>query len=97
MTPYRGIGANVALKDAMRLMHALTAAQRGESDLIEALHEYEAGMLNYSFRAVENSLKAMHQTLDRGPLGLLVSRTLLRIVDRLPPVKRLMAMRMGEE
>ena len=97
MTPYRGIGANVALKDAMRLTHALTAAQRGESDLIEALHEYEAGMLNYSFRAVENSLKAMHQTLDRGPLGLLVSRTLFRIVDRLPPVKRLMAMRMGEE
>src|SRR5262249_61579768 len=24
MTPYRGIGANVALKDAMRLCHALT-------------------------------------------------------------------------
>jgi hypothetical protein len=46
-------------------------------------------MLDYSFRAVENSLKATHQT---GPLGLLVSRTLFRIVDRLPPAKRLMAM-----
>jgi hypothetical protein len=54
-------------------------------------------MLDYGFRAVENSLKAMHQTLDQGPLGLLVSRTLFRIVNRLPPVKRLMAMRMGEE
>src|SRR5262245_43909265 len=35
-----------------------------------------AGMLDYGFRAVENSLKAMHQTLDQGPLGLLVSRAL---------------------
>ena len=97
MTPYRGIGANVALKDAMGLARALTAAHRGERDLMEALRKYEAGMLDYGFRAVENSLKAMHQTLDQGPLGLLVSRTLFRIVNRLPPVKRLMAMRMGEE
>jgi 2-polyprenyl-6-methoxyphenol hydroxylase-like FAD-dependent oxidoreductase len=97
MTPYRGIGANVALKDAMGLACALTAAQRGERDLMEALRKYEAGMLDYGFRAVENSLKAMHQTLDQGPLGLLVSRTFFRIVNRLPPVKRLMAMRMGEE
>jgi FAD binding domain-containing protein len=29
MTPYRGIGANVALKDAVRLRDALVAAQRG--------------------------------------------------------------------
>jgi salicylate hydroxylase len=97
MTPYRGIGANVALKDAMGLACALTAAQRGERDLMEALRKHEAGMLDYGFRAVENSLKAMHQTLDQGPLGLLVSRTFFRIVNRLPPVKRLMAMRMGEE
>jgi hypothetical protein len=61
------------------------------------LRKHEAGMLDYGFRAVENSLKAMHQTLDQGPLGLLVSRTFFRIVNRLPPVKRLMAMRMGEE
>jgi len=78
-------------------LRALTAAQRGERDLMEGLRKYEVGMLDYGFRAVENSLKAMHQTLDQGPLGLLVSRTLFRIVNRLPPVKRLMAMRMGEE
>ena len=51
MTPYRGIGANVALKDAMGLARALTAAQRGERDLMEALRKYEAGMLDYGFRA----------------------------------------------
>jgi salicylate hydroxylase len=33
MTPYRGIGANVALKDAMRLCRALAAADRGEQPL----------------------------------------------------------------
>src|SRR5271166_4728980 len=63
MTPYRGIGANVAIKDAARLKRALVAAHRGERDLVEAIHDYETGMLDYGFRAVRNSLKAMHQTV----------------------------------
>jgi 2-polyprenyl-6-methoxyphenol hydroxylase-like FAD-dependent oxidoreductase len=52
MTPYRGIGANVALKDAVRLKRALVAAHRGERDVVDALHEYEIGMRDYGFRAV---------------------------------------------
>jgi 2-polyprenyl-6-methoxyphenol hydroxylase-like FAD-dependent oxidoreductase len=52
MTPYRGIGANVALKDAMRLCDALTAASRGQRLVLEAIHDYEAGMIDYGFRAV---------------------------------------------
>jgi 2-polyprenyl-6-methoxyphenol hydroxylase-like FAD-dependent oxidoreductase len=51
MTPYRGIGANVALKDAMRLCRALAAADRGERPLVDAIHSYEADMLDYGFRA----------------------------------------------
>src|SRR5271169_3636964 len=54
MTPYRGIGANVAIKDAARLKRALVAAHRGERDLVEAIHDYETGMLDYGFRAVRN-------------------------------------------
>jgi 2-polyprenyl-6-methoxyphenol hydroxylase-like FAD-dependent oxidoreductase len=34
MTPYRGIGANTALRDAAALRQALRAVDRGESDLI---------------------------------------------------------------
>jgi hypothetical protein len=34
MTPYRGIGAKIAIKDAARLKRALAAARRGECDLI---------------------------------------------------------------
>ena len=97
MTPYRGIGANVALRDAMRLARALAAARRGERELIAAVHDYEAGMLDYGFRAVRNSLTAMHQTLDQGPLGLAASRLMFRLIDRLPPLKRRMAASMGRE
>src|SRR6516164_603299 len=40
MTPYRGIGANTALRDAAALRQALRAADCGESDLIPALADY---------------------------------------------------------
>ena len=33
MTPYRGVGANMALEDAVRLKRALVAAARGERDM----------------------------------------------------------------
>jgi salicylate hydroxylase len=97
MTPYRGIGANVALKDAARLKRALVAAQRGERGLVDALHDYETGMCAYGFRAVRNSLKAMHQTVTDSTRALLFSRTMLRAINALPTVKRRIAKRMGEE
>jgi 2-polyprenyl-6-methoxyphenol hydroxylase-like FAD-dependent oxidoreductase len=97
MTPYRGIGANVAIKDAARLKRALVTARRGERDLIEAIHDYETGMLDYGFRAVRNSLKAMHQTVTDSLPALMLSRLTLRAINALPPVKRIVAKRMGEE
>src|SRR5262249_32523270 len=39
MTPYRGIGANVALKDAVRLCRALTMANRAERPVIDAIRD----------------------------------------------------------
>jgi salicylate hydroxylase len=97
MTPYRGVGANVALKDAARLKRALVAAQRGERDLVEALHDYETHMRDYGFRAVRNSLKAMHQTVTDSTPSLLLSRAMLCAIDALPPLKRRLAKRLGEE
>ena len=97
MTPYRGIGANVALKDAVRLKRALVAAHRGERDVVDALHEYEIGMRDYGFRAVRNSLKAMRQTVTDSTLALVFSRTMLRAINALPSLKQRIARRLGEE
>jgi 2-polyprenyl-6-methoxyphenol hydroxylase-like FAD-dependent oxidoreductase len=97
MTPYRGIGANIALKDAVGLRDALVAAQRGEKLLLDAIHGYETAMRDYGFKAVRNSLKAMQEVTGRGRFALALSRAGLRLVDRLPPVKRMMARGMGEE
>jgi len=97
MTPYRGIGANIALKDAVGLRNALVAAQRGEKPLFDAINGYETAMRDYGFKAVRNSLNAMQEVTGRGPLALALSRGVLRAIDRLPPVKRMMARGMGEE
>jgi 2-polyprenyl-6-methoxyphenol hydroxylase-like FAD-dependent oxidoreductase len=97
MTPYRGIGANVALKDAVRLRDALVKADLGQQPLIEAIGGYETEMRRYGFAAVRNSLKAMQQVTAQGPVALALSRTMFRVVDRLPPVKRMMFRRMGDE
>ena len=97
MTPYRGIGANIALKDAVRLRDALVAAHRGERDLIEAVHDYEASMLDYGFKAVRNSLRAMEQTTTDSAVRRIASRAAFRAIDRLPPVKRWFAASLGNE
>jgi salicylate hydroxylase len=97
MTPYRGIGANVALKDARRLRDALAAAVRGDRPLLEAIHDYESDMLAYGFRAVRTSLHAMNQAMIENPLQLVLSRAALGIIDRVPACKRWMFTRMDEE
>jgi hypothetical protein len=76
---------------------ALVAARRGERDLVEAIHDYEAGMRDYGFRAMRNSLKAMHQTVTDSRPALMFSRLTMRVIDALPRVKRLTASQLGEE
>ncbi len=95
MTPYRGIGANMALEDAVRLKRALAAAARGERDLFDAIGAYEREMRGYGFRAARTSLRAMRQSVDAGPARLTAQRLIFRAIDRLPPVKRWMAAGMG--
>jgi salicylate hydroxylase len=97
MTPYRGIGANIALKDAVQLRDALVAAQRNEAPLPDAIASYEIAMRDYGFKAVRNSLQAMQQTTGQGAMAMALSRTAFRLIDRLPPLKRRMARGMSEE
>jgi salicylate hydroxylase len=97
MTPYRGIGANVALKDAVRLCSALAAVDRGERTLVDAIGAYETEMIGYGFRAVRASLLAMQQATVESPVRRIASRAFLRVVNRLPPLKQRMFRAMGTE
>ena len=61
MTPYRGIGGNIALKDAALLRSKLTQVHQGAKTLLDAVGEYERSMREYAFAAVADSLQAMRQ------------------------------------
>jgi salicylate hydroxylase len=97
MTPYQGIGANVALRDAANLVGALAAADRGERPLLDAIGGYEAQMVDYGFRAVQRSLDAMHRSIADNPLKLMMSRVVLRLIDRVAPLKRRITRAAGNE
>jgi 2-polyprenyl-6-methoxyphenol hydroxylase-like FAD-dependent oxidoreductase len=56
MSPGRGDGANIALKDAQLLRHALIDVAAGRVPLTQAKARYEAEMLSYGFAAVADSL-----------------------------------------
>ncbi|WP_019586045.1 FAD-dependent oxidoreductase [Deinococcus apachensis] len=95
MTPGRGIGANTALRDAALLCRKLAAVRDGALPLLAAVGEYEAEMREYGYRAVLDSRAQMD---GRGPLHrpiigslmLGMTRTGLRLVNAVPPLKRRM-------
>jgi 2-polyprenyl-6-methoxyphenol hydroxylase-like FAD-dependent oxidoreductase len=94
MTPYRGIGANMALKDASLLCSKLVAASRGEEPLAQAVGEYEQQMREYGFHAVEESLKSMEQAVSEKKLGFRVAMSAMRVANRVPALRRKMTARM---
>jgi len=87
MTPYRGIGANTALRDAAALRRALVAADRGEENLIHALATYEREMVDYGFRAVRTSLKDMERFHSQSGLARTFTKAVFRMIDLIPPLK----------
>lgn len=73
MSPGRGDGANIALRDASLLGALLSDAARGAMPLLRAKQEYEAQMLDYGFAAVEQSRTAPFappRPVGGGALGL---------------------------
>ncbi|GAA2307949.1 FAD-dependent monooxygenase [Nonomuraea roseoviolacea subsp. roseoviolacea] len=94
MTPGRGVGANTALRDARLLTRNLVRAHGGEWTLLEAVHDYETKMARYAWDAVIKSRAQMdgrsvlHGGGLAGGLARAGMRTALRVMDRLPPVKR---------
>ena len=95
MTPGRGVGANTALRDAVNLCRALIDVRDGRQELIPAVNEYEAKMIEYGFDAVIKSRAQMtsadpvHKPVV-GRVALAGMRTAMRTVNHLPPVKRRM-------
>jgi 2-polyprenyl-6-methoxyphenol hydroxylase-like FAD-dependent oxidoreductase len=57
MSPGRGDGANVTLRDAGLLRRALVDVASGGTPLAAAMARYEAEMLRYGFEAVADSLR----------------------------------------
>ena len=95
MTPGRGVGANTALRDAVNLCRALIDVRDGRRELIPAVNEYEAKMIEYGFDAVIKSRAQMTSTDPVhkpvvGRVALAGMRTAMRTVNHLPPVKRRM-------
>jgi salicylate hydroxylase len=88
MTPLRGIGGNVALRDAETLCRALVAASRGEVDPVAAIRDYEAAMIRYGFAAVRASLRSAEQFISDNVLARLGFRAFLRTVDAVPALRR---------
>ena len=96
MTPMRGIGANVALRDAALLRRSLAAAQRGEEPLLAAIGDYEAEMVRYGFDAVRASMKAAQQASSENAAALAVAKRAFRLINAVPPLKRLAFGGMGD-
>jgi 2-polyprenyl-6-methoxyphenol hydroxylase-like FAD-dependent oxidoreductase len=95
MTPGRGVGANTALRDAQRLVEQLTLVRDGRKGLIEGVQDYETKMIEYGFKAVTDSREQMtgDAPIHKPVLGRAVlagMRTYLRLVDRVPMLKRKM-------
>ena len=96
MTPGRGAGANTALRDARELRDRLVRVRDGELSLERAVGEYEELMRRYSALAVRESLEFMNDdgTARRpivGPLSVFAQRSGMRLVNRVPAMKRRMA------
>jgi 2-polyprenyl-6-methoxyphenol hydroxylase-like FAD-dependent oxidoreductase len=90
MTPYRGIGANIALKDAALLCKKLIEANRGEKPVLAAIGEYESAMREYGFAAVASSLRAMEQSTGEKRFGFGMVKTAMRVINAVPALRRRM-------
>jgi 2-polyprenyl-6-methoxyphenol hydroxylase-like FAD-dependent oxidoreductase len=90
MTPYRGIGANTALRDAASLRDGLREVEGGRRDLLPALAAYERGMIEYGFAAVRASLAQMKRLHTRSTLKRLMTQAFFRVIDSSPTLQRRM-------
>jgi 2-polyprenyl-6-methoxyphenol hydroxylase-like FAD-dependent oxidoreductase len=90
MTPYRGVGANTALRDAALLSDTLSDVEGGRRDLLPALADYERRVVDYGFAAVRASLAQMKRLHTTSPIKRFVTRAVFRLIDSSPALQRRM-------
>ncbi|MGH3249959.1 MAG: FAD-dependent oxidoreductase [Trebonia sp.] len=86
MTPMAGIGANTALRDADHLRRALVAP--GVADPVSRVGAYEERMRAYANQALALSTRNARNAAATERLPRLAFRTVLRVAEAVPPVKR---------
>jgi 2-polyprenyl-6-methoxyphenol hydroxylase-like FAD-dependent oxidoreductase len=89
MTPFRGMGANMALRDAAALRDALVSIAQGREEPTAALGAYEREMIERGFAAVNASLAEMRRLHARSPMSRILSRLVYRTVDAVKPLQKL--------
>jgi 2-polyprenyl-6-methoxyphenol hydroxylase-like FAD-dependent oxidoreductase len=89
MTPFRGMGANMALRDAAALCDALVSTAEGQTARIDRLANYEREMIEQGFAAVNASSAEMRRLHARSPVSRLLSKLVFRTVDRVKPLQKL--------
>ena len=97
MTPYRGIGANIALRDAALLGRTLAAAAAGQSTIEAAVEDYERQMRDYGFAAVRTSLRALDQAVGDKGIGFRCTKLFFRTANAAPSLKRLVFANFNED
>jgi 2-polyprenyl-6-methoxyphenol hydroxylase-like FAD-dependent oxidoreductase len=88
MTPFRGMGANAPLYDAAALKQTLVRVGECGGDLIQGLAGYERDMIDQGFAAVRVSLADMERFHAKSPLKRLMTKTMFRLVDAVPPLQQ---------
>jgi 2-polyprenyl-6-methoxyphenol hydroxylase-like FAD-dependent oxidoreductase len=83
-----GLGGNTALRDAHALCAALTAADRGEEPLLQALRAYEADLLRFGLRTVREAVRDTEAAITRAVLKRSATRWFSRTRAAVPPLGR---------
>jgi 2-polyprenyl-6-methoxyphenol hydroxylase-like FAD-dependent oxidoreductase len=86
MTPFRGMGANMALRDAAALKRGLLKVARGDLPLLPALADYEREMIELGFNAVRLSLENMERVHSEG-IRKAFAKFAFRLLNTFPPLK----------
>jgi 2-polyprenyl-6-methoxyphenol hydroxylase-like FAD-dependent oxidoreductase len=89
MTPFRGMGANMALRDDAALREALVSIAQGQEERTAALRAYERKMIEQGFAAVNASLAEMRRLHARSLVSRFLSRLVYRTVDMVNPLQNL--------
>ena len=89
MTPFRGMGANMALRDAAALREALVSIAEGRVERAAALAAYERDMIEQGFAAVNASLAEMRRLHARSPASRFLSKLMYRTIDVVQPLQKL--------